>query len=176
MTAMAEGTIAITVDAPTFSYVTENPEKSKTVGQWHYGINPAGPVKRVMTPFSFYITINGASKRKEAAWLFLQFVVSKPVQVAVGGPIVAMGRKSVVADPAFEKGNPWLPEWKNALIENSKYADPHARPVIPEWPEVGDIMGAELESVIAGVKSVEDAVKDANEKIRQVMEEAGYYK
>ena len=112
--------------------------------------------------FSFYITINGASKRKEAAWLFLQFVVSKPVQVAVGGPIVAMGRKSVVDDPAFEKGNPWLPEWKQALIENSKYADPYARPVIPEWPEVGDIMGAELESVIAGVKPVEEAVKDAD--------------
>lgn len=176
MTAMAEGTIAITVDAPTFSYLIENPKKSKTVGEWGYGPNPAGPVKRVMTPFSWYLTMNKSSKRKEAAWYFIQYFMSKPIQVAVGGPIIATGRMSAVEDPIFEKGNPWLPAWKEALIENGKYADPYARPIFPEWPEVGDIMGAELESVIAGEKTAEEAAKTANNRIRKVMEEAGYYK
>jgi len=175
MTAMAEGTIAITVDAPTFSYVIEDPEKSKTVGEWGYGPNPAGPKKQVMTPFSWYLTINKSSKRKEATWLFIQFIMSKPVQVAIGGPIIATGRLSAIADPAFEKGNPWLPAWREAITENAQYADALARPGFPQWPEVGDIMGAELESVIAGLKDPADAAKAANTRIRQVMEEAGYY-
>jgi ABC-type glycerol-3-phosphate transport system substrate-binding protein len=174
MTGMAEGTIAITVDAPTFSYVTEDASKSKTVGQWGYGPNPAGPVKRATTPYSWYWTMNQASKRKEATWLFIQYVVSKPIEVALGGPVTALARRSVIDDPVFEQGNPWLPAWKKAMFANAAYADPQARPVIPEWPEVGDIMGEELESVIAGKKSAEDAAKAAAARIDQVMKEAGY--
>jgi ABC-type glycerol-3-phosphate transport system substrate-binding protein len=174
MTAMAEGTIAITVDAPTFSYVTEDASKSKTVGQWGYGPNPAGPVKRATTPYSWYWTMNQASKRKEATWLWIQYVVSKPVEVALGGPVTALGRKSVIDDPVFEEGNPWLPAWKKAMFANAPFADAQARPVIPEWPEVGDIMGEELESVIAGKKTAENAARAAANRIDQVMKEAGY--
>ena len=174
MTAMSEGTIAITVDAPTFSYVIEDPSKSKTVGQWGYGPNPAGPVKRVTTPYSWYWTMNQGSKRKEATWLWIQFAVSKPVEVALGGPVTALGRKSVIDDPVFEKGNPWLPAWKKAMFANAAFADANARPIIAEWPEVGDIMGEELEAVIAGKKVAEDAAQAANGRIEQVMKDAGY--
>jgi len=176
MTAMAEGTICITVDAPTFAYVTEDPEKSKTVGQWGYGPNPEGPAGRVMTPFSWYLTINKASKHKKAAWLFIEFIMSKPVQTAIGGPIICTGRISVLEDPLFEVDAPWLPAWREALLENVQYADPDARPRIPEWAEIGDIVGAELESVIAGAKTAEEAAKAANARVREVMEEAGYYR
>jgi ABC-type glycerol-3-phosphate transport system substrate-binding protein len=126
-------------------------------------------------PYSWYWTINQASKRKEAAWLWIQYSVSRPIEVALGGPVTALGRKSVLDDPVFEKGNPWLPAWKKAMFANAPFADPGARPNLAEWPEVGDTMGEQLEAVIAGTKSAEDAAQAANTKIDQIMKEAGYY-
>jgi len=176
LNALQKGIIAMTVDAPPFAGIIEDPEKSQTVGQWGYAPNPAGPAGHVMTPYSWFLGINPASpsEKQKAAWLFIAFVTSKAVQLALG-PMECPSRKSVILDTSLNDKYPWLGDWQSALVENSQYADPDARPRLPEWPEIGDAVGAELESVIAGSKSAEDACKAANAQIRQIMEEAGYY-
>jgi multiple sugar transport system substrate-binding protein len=175
MTAMAQGNIAMTVDAPTFVMTVEDTEKSKTMGQWGYAVQPAGPNGPTMVPYSWYLSINKASRHKTAAWLFAQFMLSEPVQVAIGGPLVCTGRISVLENPIWEAQFSWVEEWREALLENLEYADPDARPRIPEWAEIGDVMGIELQAAIAGSKTPEQAAKDANKKIREIMSEAGYY-
>lgn len=177
MTAMTQGTIAMTQDAPTFSINIEDPKQSKTVGQWGYTPNIAGPKGIVMTPYSWYFVINSHSRVKKAAWLFITFCMSKAVQTAIGGPLICTGRVSVLENPVWEeKLGPWFPEWKEAMTENVKYADPDARLRVPEWPEIGDIMGAHLQEVIAGIKTAKEAAEAANTRIRKVLEKAGYYK
>jgi len=175
LNAMQRGTVAITVDAPPFGGMIEDPEKSETAGQWGYAPNPAGPAGRVMTPYSWFLGINpdASSEKQKATWLFLTFVTSKPVQLALG-PMECPSRKSVILDTSLNETYPWLAEWQTALVSNSDYADPDARPRLPEWPEIGDTVGVELESVIAGSKDAAAACEAANRQIERIMEEAGY--
>jgi len=174
---MCEGKVAIVIDTPAFAITIEDPKKSKTVGQWGYAAQPAGPCGPCMDPFSWYVGINSASppERRKAAWLFIQWMTSKEVQMKIGGPAIYVSRLSVNTDPRWRQYFPWLEAWQKAMTENLKYADPDARPRIPEWPEVGDIAGAALEAAIAGSKSVEEAFAEANERIKEVMRKAGYY-
>lgn len=176
LAAMQAGNVAIVIDTPAFGISIEDTEKSKTAGLWGYAPQPSGPNGITMDPYSWYMSINKNSKHKEAAWLFLTWMTSKEVQTLIGGPAVYVSRLSVNNDPEWQKTYPWLAEWQAALMENAKYADPDARPRIPEWPEVGDITGAALESVIAQQITAKDAMDDAVERITEVMEEAGYYK
>ena len=47
-------------------------------------------------------------------------------------------------------------------------------PLIAEWGEISNILWPNLQSAILGDKSVEDALNDSAEKVREVMEDAGY--
>jgi len=176
LNALQQGTIAMTVDAPPFSGLIEDSSKSLTAGQWGYAPNPAGPTGRVMTPYSWFLGISpyASTERQKAAWLFITFVTSKPVQLALGA-MECPSRKSVILDESFNDEFPWMAEWQTALVENSQYADPNARPRLPEWPEIGDQMGVELQSVIAGSKDAATACEAVNQAIQRIMEEAGYY-
>jgi len=176
LNALQQGTIAMTVDAPPFAGLIEDSSKSLTAGQWGYAPNPAGSAGRVMTPYSWFLGISpyASMDKQEAAWLFVSFVTSKPVQLALGA-MECPSRKSVILDESFNDEFPWMAEWQTALVENSQYADPDARPRLPEWPEVGDAMGVELESVIAGSKDATTACESVNRLIQRIMEEAGYY-
>jgi len=176
MNAMANGTIAMTIDAPTFVMTIEDPEKSNTLGEWSYSTQPKGPNGITMVPYSWYLTINSSSKHKKAAWLFSQFILSEPVQTAIGGPLVATGRLSVLENKIWEEKFEWVTDWRTALLENTKYADPDARPRIPEWAQIGDVMGIELQAAISGSKTPKEAAEAANKKIREIMDNAGYYK
>ncbi len=176
LNALQMGTIAITIDAPPLAATAEDPDKSETAGQWGYAPNPAGPAGRVMTPYSWFLGINpdAEQEKQQAAWLFLTFVTSQQVQAALG-PMETPSRKSVILDESLNDTYPWMAEWQAALVSNSDYADPDARPRLPEWPEIGDTMGVELESVIAGSKDASSACKAANRQIERILEEAGYY-
>jgi len=176
LNALQQGTIAITVDAPPFAGTIEDASKSVTAGQWGYAPNPAGSAGRVMTPYSWFLGISpyASSEKQEAAWLFISFATSKPVQLALGA-MECPSRKSVILDESLNDEFPWMAEWQAALVENSQYADPDARPRLPEWPEIGDAVGVELESVIAGSKDAATACEAANRLIQRIMEEAGYY-
>jgi len=173
---LQQGTVAITIDAPPFAGMIEDPEKSLTAGEWGYAVNPAGAAGSVMTPYSWFLGISpyASTEKQEAAWLFVTFVTSKPVQLALGA-MECPSRKSVILDESLNEELPWMAEWQAALVSNSQYADPDARPRLAEWAEIGDAMGIELESVIAGSKDAATACESANQMILRIMEEAGYY-
>lgn len=176
LSAMQSGKIAMTIDTPAFGISIENPDKSKTAGKWGYAPQPAGPAGITMDPYSWYVGINKNTSKKEAAWLFISWMTSKEVQKAIGGPTIYVSRISVNSDPRWREDFPWLGEWQEALMENVKYADPDCRPRIPEYPEIGNLVGVAIEEVISGQKEAESAMKEVNQKIRKIMEKAGYYK
>lgn len=46
---------------------------------------------------------------------------------------------------------------------------------IPEFPEIGAVLGQEMAAALSGEKSVEDALSTAQEVADQIMRNAGYY-
>jgi len=168
--------VAITIDTPAFAISIEDPKLSKTAGKWGYAPQPAGKAGITMDPFAWYVGINKDSKHKKAAWLFITWMTSKEVQMAIGGPTIYVSRLSVNSDPRWREDYPWLEGWQTALMENVKYADPDCRPRIPEYPEIGNTVGVALQEVISGQKNAEDAMKEVNKKVYEILEKAGYYK
>lgn len=173
---MQRGKVALVIDTPAFAMPLNDPEKSITVGLWGYASQPAGPAGPCMDPYSWYVGLNKYSKHKKAAWLFVLWMTSRETQTAIGGAALYTSRLSATTDPRWQKYYPWIKEWQEALMENSKYADPNCRPMIPEFPEIGDTLGAALSSVLAGEKIAKPAFDEACARIYEVMRKAGYYK
>ena len=108
--------------------------------------------------------VTANSTNKETAAEFLKYITSKEVQkemVSVGG---VPTRISVCTDGELVSKYSYLP----TLLEATQNSV--VRPRTEKWGQVEEVFGAELSSVVAGTKSIEAALKDANEAINQVMQ------
>jgi multiple sugar transport system substrate-binding protein len=77
----ASGQYAMSLDeADLFAPTYENPEESQISEDVGYALTPLGPDgKRLAGAWVWEMSINSASKNKDAAWLFLQWLTSKDV-------------------------------------------------------------------------------------------------
>jgi len=94
--AMAQGKAAMTIEVSTFAtLVLENPKHSKVVGQLGYVKTPIGPsAKAGEDVWEVNLThVSAFSQKKEAAWLFVQYMATKenylPFKLA-GTPVVRL--------------------------------------------------------------------------------------
>ncbi|MCX6090268.1 MAG: sugar ABC transporter substrate-binding protein, partial [Candidatus Atribacteria bacterium] len=86
LSGLQTGKVTTAIDTPAFAISIENPELSKSAGKWGYAPQPAGKAGITMDPYSWYVGINKDSQHKKAAWLFMTWMTSKEVQMAIGGP------------------------------------------------------------------------------------------
>jgi len=69
-------------EANLFASVYEDPKQSKVADDVGYALTPLGPGgKRAAAAWVWSMSMNSASAHKDAAWLFLEWVTSKPVMV-----------------------------------------------------------------------------------------------
>ncbi len=141
--------------------------------------NPQGPAGTLASKFALYPvpggkTVLGAwhwaiphnAQHKDAAWTFIAWLTSKEVdkqRVILGGAPI---RTSVMQDPVvWEKGfgRPYY-ETVLQILEN---AEPLARG--PSAEEIIQEVGTELNAAVAGEKTVEQALKDAADKVRKIL-------
>ena len=62
------------------------------------------------------------------------------------------------------------------VLEQLKCAATDWRPLIAEWGEINvNIMGVALSEAMSGEKSINDALNEAADKTREVMDRSGYY-
>lgn len=129
-----------------------------------------GSVKKV--PYSggtYPYSISVDSPNKEAAWEFIKWAASKEIQedyINTGGEPV---RISVMNDPAMQEKYPHF-KYYEEIINTSDY-----RPLIPEYPEVLDIIGLELSKALIGEITKEEALDKINTQVYEIMENAGYF-
>ena len=92
--------------------------------------------------------------------------------------VVSSARKSVFNNPAFKArfGEDSYPGWLSSTVKSYELADPNFRPLIPEWREVGNIVGIAIEQVIAGEKSAKEALDWAAKEVERIMRESGKLK
>ena len=99
--AFMAGQAAFWIDGADLIAVADDPSKSKVAGKVGYMIVPKGPGGQFAPAGSNVMAINPFSTKKEAAYYFIQWVVSKKMQVRmllVGTPAV---RSSAWNDPEF---------------------------------------------------------------------------
>jgi ABC-type glycerol-3-phosphate transport system substrate-binding protein len=174
MGALAQGKAAMHLAASSAYWFTR---QTATIDSEDIGIapSPMGPGgHRMMNFFDMALSINGSSKHKDEAWLALQFITSNQVQKAQAeAGITAIPRISLVMSDELKAQYP--EEDLQVVLDSLKEAEPEYMPKIPEYVELADILGTAASEVVAGTKTAEEALNEAQEMIDQIMTEAGYY-
>jgi ABC-type glycerol-3-phosphate transport system substrate-binding protein len=128
----------------------------------------------MMNFFDMALSINGTSKHKDEAWLALQFITSNQVQRAQAeGGIASVPRISLVLSDELKAFYP--EEDLQVVLDALREAEPEYMPKISEYVELADILGTAASEVVAGTKTAEEALNEAQTTIEQIMTDAGYY-
>ena len=142
----------------------DNAEKSKVVGQVEVTVHPGQKTSAAPLIGIWHLAIPQASKRKDVALDFLQFVSSKDMQkklaLEVGLPPT---RASVYTDPEVVAKYRWYPAQLKAL-EVAR-----VRPRLTQWPEMEGKIGAYLNLALIGDKTPEQAMKELQAELVDVL-------
>jgi multiple sugar transport system substrate-binding protein len=178
--AFSQGTIASYIDANTSAAVVANPEKSKVVGKLGFARWPKGPSgRRVASIWNWSFPINGAlgEKEKVATWLFIQWAASKEVQEATsfkfpgGYKRLGVNRVSVLDSDGFKRLANKIGDTFHEATRATLEHDTHIgwRPRVPQWPAIGEIMAAAIQSSLVGQAKPKEALDKAQKRIAGVM-------
>ena len=81
-TTFMQGRAAMWLDGIGFATPLEDPTKSRIVGKVGYGVMPPGPKAQHSAMFGDGMGVSRSSQKKEAAWLYIQFMTNKANQLA----------------------------------------------------------------------------------------------
>lgn len=154
--------------------MVEDKEKSKVVGKvrWttlpYVGIDPSIKVGRCAND-AWGFVIPNASKNKQVAFDFATWCVTPDKQEnLVVKNQVAPTRASVFDKPALHQQFAWLPVMKIGL--NNAYDFP----IIPEWSEILEKVGAEIHGAWSGQQSMQQALDRSNDQVTTLLKERNY--
>jgi multiple sugar transport system substrate-binding protein len=169
MAAFTQGRAAMWIDGVGWAPPLEDPNASRIVGKVGYTLVPAGPKGQYSATYGDGIGIAAASKNREAAYLFCQWVVSKQMgarllQAGGGVPF----RNSVLNDDTVRKGVKMPPEWLDSVIGSAKISK-LGLPVIIPVAEFRDLVGAGITATLSGADP-ETELKKAHEQFRPILE------
>ena len=169
--AFMQGKVAMWLDGIGFAPPLEDPTKSRVVGKVGYGLMPKGPKIRASATFGDGISIPAASTKKEAAWMFAQWAVSK----AQGRALITTGsgvpfRHSVLGDPSIRTGLKMPAAWLDVVAESAKVSR-LGLPVIIPVTEFRDTIGIGLTNTLSG-GDVATELKKATDLFRPVLEKS----
>lgn len=162
---LQQGNAALSITWGDTAGAMEAADQSAVVGKIGYGEIPSlkdGDPK-IAHLGSWTYVIPSDAKNADAAWLFLQWALSAPVQqeMAKGGGLPAL--TSTFQDPELISS---LPYWKQELtsLNESK-----SRPRIPEWGAMSDILQDAISNAISDQASSSAALSGAATKLKGVL-------
>jgi multiple sugar transport system substrate-binding protein len=106
--------------------------------------------------------------KEDAAWEFVKWLTSKEIQIKWDILTSFMPiRASVAEDPVYIA---WATTTEPRLlpfIEGQQYA--HARPMVPQYPEISDAFSEELQKALYGTVSVDEALANAEARVNEIL-------
>lgn len=169
--AFLQGDTAMYLDASVIAGPASDPDVTPYHDDIAFARHPAGPETALSQTGGFGLMIPSNARNPEAAFLLLQWLTSPEIErrgVEMGaGPV----RHSTVEDPEMQERFPYLA----VMEEQLEFATADWRPIIPEWGEINENLGIAINEVLTGDKEPEEAMSEVAPRIRDIMEEAGYY-
>jgi multiple sugar transport system substrate-binding protein len=163
-----QGKAAMYTDVSNRIFYFEDPAKSQIVGKIGYALFPAGPASRTPTMEVWSMAVSSKSKKKEAAYLFVEWAASKENVLKMhlkGAPSV---RASAWKDPKF-LAEQRHKDWIEASLKSLDIASTDWNPPIAAVSEVRDEVGSVIVSSILG-ENVKAAADKANAEMAKIME------
>ncbi|MET0220125.1 MAG: sugar ABC transporter substrate-binding protein [Tardiphaga sp.] len=168
MASLTQGRAAMWIDADGWAPPIEDPNASRVVGKIGYTLVPAGPKGQFSSTYGDGIGIAKTSTKKEAAYLYCQWAVSKQMGARLlqsGGGVPF--RNSILNDETVQKGVK-TQEWLEAVIGSAKISK-LGLPVIVPVAEFRDLVGAALTATLSGADPATE-LKKAHDQFRPILE------
>ncbi len=170
---------ALTMDAlDNILSVAEVPNLSKIVGKVGYTLLPTQVPSR---PHAHVADANGPgiyalSQHGDQAFQLLARVLSTEgtKELMKEYPALVPMRASVINDPQIKKDYPKMVEAMNAVITRKPWTI--FVPPLKEWVQAQEIVENALSATLAGQKTPEDAMNEAQAKVVELFKRAGYIK
>lgn len=164
-----QGKAAMWLDGVGWAPPGEDPTRSRVVGKVGYGVMPKGPVAQASATYGDGIGIPAAAPKKEAAYLYCQWAVSK----LMGGRLLQTGggvpfRNSVINDPEVQAGVKLPKEWLDCVIQSARISR-LGLPVVVPVTEFRDIIGTALTATLSGADPAAE-LKKATDQYRPILE------
>ncbi|MGK6317343.1 ABC transporter substrate-binding protein [Neorhizobium sp. DT-125] len=179
--AMQQGQIAMAIEGAPLAGRILDPSLSKVAGKLGFAVPPGGPAG-TFAPFTAQgMSINAASKNKEAATEFLKWATTREtmLDIAANSSFVAVTRSSVWDDPAFKQKHGYdfgFGSFTEAYANTLRTADENYRLPIPEFRPMGDRVALALQEVATGKRSAKEALDAAQGDIEKMFRRANYIK
>jgi len=152
---MSAGTTAFGLNW-TYMYAQSNdPKLSKEVGKIAISPVPDGGGGRISVNGSSALAITAGSKHRDAAWKYVEYLSSKPVQeqyIADSLPIWVASYQ----DPAVIKSAPNVVAAAKVQLANMTN-----RPEVPAYNAISQLLQVELQKALLGKKAPQQALNDA---------------
>lgn len=160
----AAGRVAMTIESTAFYPTFTDPKQSNVSDNVGYAVVPAGPKGAFPANYSIGLAVAASvpagSKDFEAASAFLQWATSQQMEFArTDKGIGNEDRKSINQSDLLK--SKLDPAYIKAVSDGQAITKSQYRPMIPQWREMGDIIGAHVESVFTGGASSKDALTTA---------------
>jgi multiple sugar transport system substrate-binding protein len=167
--AFLQGKVGMWLDGVGFAPPLEDPTKSRVVGKVGYGVMPAGPKAQASATFGDGIGVVETSSKKEAAYLYCQWAISK----LMGARLLQTGggvpfRNSVLNDQEVRSGVKMPATWVDAVAGSAKISR-LGLPVVIPVTEFRDIIGTALTGTLSGADPAAE-LKKATEQFKPVLE------
>ena len=172
----AAGRVAMTIESTAFYPVFNDPEQSNVAGKVGYAVVPAGPDGHFPANYSIGLAVaasaGAGSKIANAAATFLQWATSQNMEMARATEAIANeDRKSVGASPILR--SKFDQAYIKAVSDSQAITKKEYRPMIPQWREMGDIIGAQVETAFTGSKTPQAALTEAATEVTQRFKDQG---
>ncbi|MEV8136751.1 ABC transporter substrate-binding protein [Microbacterium aurantiacum] len=174
----SSGSAAMMFDTSGFGTIFEDPEQSSVAGKVGYSL-PTGPAgNSLQWLYNEGLAITADSANKDAAWLFLQWRMSRDVTMR---ELTDLNRTDVPSLHVLESeeyssymAENGLTDFAAALQASWDASTAEHWPFYPEFTEIGDTFAKEISSAITGTTSVKDALGSAQQQLTRIMTDAGY--
>ncbi|MCQ4162466.1 extracellular solute-binding protein [Roseomonas sp. GC11] len=170
-TTFMQGRAAFWIDGVGFAAPLEDKTRSRIAGKVGYAVSPAGPANHHCCLFGTGFGISEQSRRRGAAWLYLQWATNKQNQLryltsGAGAPArnSAFRNEEAIAASRFPR------EFFTTLVESARIGRPGLPEIVPVT-EFRDTIGAALTNTIGGADPATE-LRKATEAFRPVLEQS----
>jgi multiple sugar transport system substrate-binding protein len=168
----AQGRAAMYSDINSRAAVMEDPSRSKVAGKLGYAKIPLGPTgkRQMMLPING-LFLSPFSEKKEASWLFFQYLTSKEVLLALHIQGNASPRVSTWDAPEY-KGQDKHPDWTEATLFGIRTGLPLNVPDVTAVNEARTFIGQAIQASILG-QDVRAAAQQCCEEWNALLKKTG---
>ncbi|WP_143194419.1 extracellular solute-binding protein [Micromonospora sp. CB01531] len=159
----SDGQAAMALNWTYMFNAANDPQQSKISGKVGVATTPSGPASAPGVNGSMALSVSSGSRNQKAAWTYISYITSAGVQDKYAKSSLPCWTKSY-DDPTVASTLPQV-----VPVAKKQLANLIARPQVPRYNEISQILQAELQNALLNRKPPKKALDDAAEQARTLL-------